>query len=143
MIAADRDRLAELWAGLPRIALDHAVAEPAAGAGRVAVVPASFAWEDIGDFDALATLLAGRAGAPGVGGVPDGVVVLGDSSAVVGIDSTGLVVPAGGRVVAVAGLDDVVVVDTPGALLVTSRSRAQMVKRVVEALKESGRADLS
>ena len=48
-----------------------------------------------------------------------------------------------GRVVAVVGLDDVVVVDTPDALLVTTRARAQEVKQVVAELKEAGRADLT
>ncbi|QWF23689.1 NTP transferase domain-containing protein [Nocardioides sp. LMS-CY] len=133
-IAADRDRLPELWPGLPKIALDHAVAEPAADAGRVAVVPSSFHWEDIGDFDALATLLEGAGAATSV---------LGDASDVLAVDSTGLVVPGGKRVVAVVGLEDVVVVDTPDALLVTTRSRAQEVKQVVAALKESGRGELT
>jgi mannose-1-phosphate guanylyltransferase len=133
-IAADPDRLAELWPTLPRIALDHAVAEPAAAAGRVAVVPSSFPWEDIGDFDALASLLE-EAGVA--------VSALGDAGAVLAVDSTGLVVPGSGRVVAVVGLDDVVVVDTPDALLVTTRARAQEVKQVVAALKESGRAGLT
>lgn len=136
-IAAEPSRLAELWPTLPKIALDHAVAEPAADAGRVAVVPSSFPWEDIGDFDALATLL-GRAGQDA--GAP---TVLGDGAGVLSVDSTGLVVPAGGRVVAVVGLEDVVVVDTPDALLVTTRARAQEVKQVVAALKESGRTELT
>lgn len=135
-IAAEPARLAELWPTLPKIALDHAVAEPAADAGRVAVVPSSFHWEDIGDFDALATLLSR-------GQDPAAPVVLGDGSAVLSVDSTGLVVPSGGRVVAVVGLDDVVVVDTPDALLVTTRARAQEVKQVVAVLKESGRSDLT
>ena len=51
------------------------------------------------------------------------------------VDSTGLVVPAAGKTVAVVGLDDVVVIDTPDALLVTTRARAQQVKDVVAALK--------
>ena len=50
-------RLAELWPELPRIAIDHAVAEPAAAAGRVAVVPADLGWDDLGDVDALARVL--------------------------------------------------------------------------------------
>jgi len=133
-IAAEPDRLPELWPALPKIALDHAVAEPAADAGRVAVVPSSFHWEDIGDFDALASLLE-RAGVA--------TSVLGDAGAVLAVDSTGLVVPGSGRVVAVVGLDDVVVVDTPDALLVTTRARAQEVKQVVAALKESGRSELT
>ena len=50
------------------------------------------------------------------------------------VDATGLVVPHGGRVVAVVGLDDVVVVDTGDALLVTTRARAQDVKAIVTEL---------
>lgn len=130
-VAAAPDTLTEVWPSLPKIALDHAVAEPAADAGRVATVPASFAWDDIGDFDSLATLLEGA----------DPVTVLGDATAVHAVDATGLVV-TGGRTIAVVGLEDVVVVDTPDAVLVTSRARAQEVKAVVAALKESGRTDL-
>ncbi|MBJ7529975.1 MAG: NTP transferase domain-containing protein [Nocardioides sp.] len=133
-IAADGSRLEELWPGLPRIAVDHAVAEPAAAAGRVATVPAGFGWEDVGDFDSLAALLGADAAT--------GPVVLGDASLVEAVDSTGLVVPSG-RLVAVVGLDDVVVVDTPDALLVTTRARAQEVKAVVAALTESGRTRLT
>ena len=131
-LAADGSRMEEIWPRLPRIAVDHAVAEPAVAAGRVATVPAAFDWEDVGDFDSLAALL-------GADGVP--MTVLGDADVRV-VDASGLVV-AGGRTVAVVGLDDVVVVDTPDALLVTTRERAQDVKAVVAALKESGRADLT
>ena len=94
-------------------------------------VPAGFGWEDIGDFDSLATLLGG-----------EGISILGDADQVEAINATGLVVPAGGRMVAVVGLDDVVVVDTPDAVLVTTRARAQQVKQVVDALKARGRGDL-
>jgi mannose-1-phosphate guanylyltransferase len=132
-IAAEPGRLDELWGELPRIALDHAVAEPAAAAGRVAVVPVDPGWDDIGDFDALAGLLGADEG---------GVRVLGDASLVHGIGASGLVVPGSDRVVAVVGLDDVVVVDTPDALLVTSRAHAQRVKDVVAALRDAGRDDL-
>ena len=133
-IAAAPSRLDELWEQLPKIALDHAVAEPAAAAGRVACVPSSFRWEDVGDFDSLATLL---------GQDRDEETVLGDADRVVTLDASGLVVPAAGRVVAIVGLEDVVVVDTPDALLVTTRERAQDVKQVVARLKETGRADLT
>ena len=132
-IAAAPDRLDELWPGLPKIAIDHAVAEPAAAAGRVATVPGGFGWDDVGDFDSLATLL----------GDPEKCTVLGDSGLVMSQASTGLVVPASGRVIAVIGLDDVVVVDTPDGLLVTTRERAQDVKSIVAELKDQGRSDLT
>lgn len=133
-LAADPVSLDEVWPTLPRIALDHAVAEPASEAGRVAVVPASIGWEDVGDFDSLANLLETDLGH---------LTVLGDEGAVSAVDSSGLVVAGTGRVISVVGLDDVVVVDTPDALLVTSRDRAQEVKQVVDRLRQDGRGDLT
>lgn len=133
-IAADPATLDGSWESLPRIAVDHAVAEPAAAAGRVAVVPGRFGWDDVGDFASLRSLLPDPDG---------GLVVLGDRDRVRAIDSTGLVVPGGDRVVAVIGLDDVVVVDTGDALLVTTRARAQDVKSIVAALKEDGHVGLT
>ena len=133
-IAADPSLLEDVWPTLPKIALDHAVAEPAAEAGRVAVVPAAMGWDDIGDFDSLSHLLEADLGH---------LTVLGEGSCVRGVDSSGLVVAGTGRVISVVGLDDIVVVDTPDALLVTSRERAQDVKQVVSRLRADGRADLT
>jgi len=135
-IAASPERLDELWPGLTRIAIDHAVAEPAADAGHVVVVPAPFTWDDVGDFASLAELL------PPVEGEP-GLRVLGSVDDVTTIDASGIVAAAGGRRVAVVGIEDVVVIDTPDAVLVTTRSRAQDVKAVVDALKAQGRTDLT
>jgi len=126
-IAADPATLPEVWPTLPRIAIDHAVAEPAGEAGRVAVVPGSFGWDDIGDFASLASIL----------GAPDTLTVVGNPARVRAIDATGLVVPHGDRTIAVIGLDDVVVVDTGDALLVTTTARAQDVKAIVAGLRES------
>ena len=83
---------------------------------------------------------------PRSGPQPDGdtgVRVLGDPSLVHVVDSTGLVSPRGGRPVAVVGLEDVVVIDSGDAVLVTTLDRAQDVKKVVESLKEQGRTDLT
>ncbi len=135
-IAAEPSRLAELWPSLTRIAIDHAVAEPAAADGRVAVIPGAFDWDDVGDFASLASLLAETEGRPGL-------KVLGDPDLVVMREASGVVAPHAGRTVVALGIDDVVVVDTPDALLVTTRERAQDVKSVVETLHASGRTDLT
>ncbi|WP_434966172.1 mannose-1-phosphate guanylyltransferase [Janibacter indicus] len=132
-IAADPSLLESRWEGLEKIAIDHAVAEPAADEGRVAVVPGTFDWDDVGDFKSLSCLLPTGEGA---------MTVVGDPEHVQAIDSGGLVVSGSGRMVAVVGLEDVVVVETDDALLVASRERAQDVKLVVEALKAAGRTDL-
>ena len=124
--------LAEEWERLPRIAVDHAVAEPASRAGAVAMVPGDFAWDDVGDFTALRDLVGGAEPA-----------VLGRPELVRSLDSSGLVVPGGDRLVALVGVQDVVVVETPDALLVTTLARAQEVKRLVADLAGSGRDELT
>lgn len=122
--------LAEIWPGLERIAIDHAIAEPVAAQGGVALVPGDFAWDDLGDFDALAEHLV-EEGA----GADDGAPVL-------AVDAQRPLVLGADRAVAVVGLDDVVVVQTPDALLVTTRAHAQAVKDAVGLAREAGREDL-
>ena len=126
------EHLDSLWPELTKIAIDHAVAEPAAALGKVAMVPGEFTWDDVGDFDSLASML------PEV----DGVRVLGDANGVIVRDGSGLVVRGTDRLVAVVGLDDVVVVETEDAVLVTTRAHAQQVKAFVDVLRERGRTDL-
>lgn len=132
-IAAGPECLEDVWEGLEKIAIDHAVAEPAADEGLVVMVPGAFDWDDVGDFKALSGLLAHE---------EEPMTVVGDAGNVRAIDSEGLVVTESGRMVAVVGLEDIVVVETDDALLVTSRARAHDVKLVVQALMEEGRADL-
>ncbi|MGL5859260.1 MAG: mannose-1-phosphate guanylyltransferase [Angustibacter sp.] len=122
----------EVWPQLEKVAIDFAVAEPAAASGRVAMVPGSFGWDDVGDFASLSGVLPAA---------PDGVQRLG-AGQVLTRASTGVVVAGADRMVAVVGLDDVVVVDTPHALLVTSRSQAQQVRSVVDDLRSAGLTDL-
>ncbi|WP_315095131.1 mannose-1-phosphate guanylyltransferase [uncultured Cellulomonas sp.] len=123
------DVLGRVWPGLTKIAIDHAIAEPVAAAGGVAVVPGDFSWDDIGDFDSLAQLLAGD--------------TLGDESVVLRVGADGaFVVPGTGRTVSVVGLPRAVVVDTPDAVLVTTREHAQSVKSAVDGWRGRGREDL-
>lgn len=140
-IAADPALLETEWDALERIAIDHAVAEPAAAAGRVAVVRCDVPWDDIGDFHSLAGLLATAAAAGGE--VEDDAVHTVGPADVVTVDSSGVVASRSERVISVIGMDDVVVVDTPDALLVTTRGRAQHVKQIVDHLKAEGRTDLT
>lgn len=135
-IATNPMRLTELWPRLTKIAIDPAVAEPAAVDGRVAVVPGGFGWDDVGDFASLASVLVDSEESPGV-------KILGEKELVVMKDATGVVAPQSGRTVVAMGVDDVVVVDTEDAVLVTTRERAQDVKKVVEQLKLSGRENLT
>ncbi|KAI9572343.1 nucleotide-diphospho-sugar transferase [Boletus coccyginus] len=122
--------LAEVWPTLEKIAIDNAVAEPAAAEGKVAVVPATFGWDDVGDFSSLADLLPAESNQPRV---------LGDSSYVLTEQvAGGIVVPGSGRLITCLGVDDLVIVDMPDTLLVTTRARSQEVKRLVKKCRDAG-----
>jgi mannose-1-phosphate guanylyltransferase len=131
---AQDDVLGEVWPTLPRISVDYAVMEGAAAAGRVATVPGDFGWNDVGDFDTLGAVLSADAAGNvvlGAGDEPKPGVLLDDCGGLV-------VVPQSGRLVAALGVRDLVVVDTPDAVLVCPRGRAQEVKRLVDRLKDDG-----
>ena len=57
-------------------------------------------------------------------------------------DSTGNYVDAKGKLVALLGVKDLIIVDTPDALLIADRSRAQDVGKLVKALEAKGRREL-
>jgi mannose-1-phosphate guanylyltransferase len=124
----------KVWPGLKKIAIDYTVAEPAAARGRMAVVPGDFDWDDVGDFASLAKLQSG--------GRQNNLAVLGDNARILADSSSGIVVAGSGRLISLVGVDNIVVVDTPDALLVTTAEHAQRVKSVVDALKLSGRDDV-
>lgn len=125
----------ELWPKLPQIAIDYTVAEPAAAAGNMVCVAGHFKWDDVGDFASVANLLThGRNGQ---------LAVLGGKSAqVLSESSSGIVVPQPDRLVTVVGLDDVIIVDTPDVLLVTTKEHAQEVKKLVQRIRNSGDHEL-
>jgi len=120
-----------LWPQTAKISIDHAVAEPVAAEGGVATVAGRFDWVDVGDFTALAALL------------PDGQLQLSAKPGPVVLDDAPgcLVVQGTERAIAVVGLSDVAVVDTPSGLLVTRLDQAQRVKEVPSQLRDQGFAD--
>ncbi|GAB3616169.1 mannose-1-phosphate guanylyltransferase [Okibacterium endophyticum] len=123
-----------IWPDLEKVAIDYAIAEPAAAAGRLAVVPGLFDWDDVGDFASLAKLNSG--------GRQTDLAILGENARVLADASSGIVVSHSNRVISLIGVKNIVVVDTPDALLVTTSENAQRVKSVVDALKLSGRGDV-
>ena len=110
------------WSRLTRASVDYAVMEKAK---NVAVVPLDAGWDDVGSWDAAARLAPQPSRRDRV--------LLG---------SQGSVVFGGKRLVALLGVPDVVVVDTPDALLVVSRAAGEAMRDVVAAVREAGREDL-
>lgn len=118
----------DIFAAMPDISIDYGLMERAS---NVAVVRATFPWDDVGSWDALPRVFSADA---------HGNVTMGDS---VLIDSRNCVVvnrsSDQSAVVAVVGMDNVVVVTTPHGVLVCPADKAQEVKKVVQALQN--RAD--
>ncbi len=124
------DVLAEVWPGLEKISVDYGVLEGAAAVGKVATVPADMPWSDVGDFDSLGESLPTD---------ESGNLMIGGQAEIIARDvKDAVIVSTTDRVVAVVGLDNVVVVDTADATLVCARSRAQEVKQIVEELRRRG-----
>jgi mannose-1-phosphate guanylyltransferase len=133
---------AEAYPLCENISIDYAVLEPRSAKGEmkseIYCLPADFAWNDLGSWASLHEHAANCAPAEAAKkNVFDGVA----SESVV-IDALGNYVFAPGKVVALVGVSDLVVVETEDALLITTRERAQDVGKVVAALKGSGREEL-
>lgn len=114
------------YAALRRISIDYAVMEKARD---VAVLAVDYAWSDVGSWSAVAALHAAEADAEGnvARGAP-----------FVGVDARRCFVQGDGRLVAVVGLEDVAIVETPDALLVCRLDRAEAVKDLVKSLESKG-----
>ncbi len=124
----------QVWPNLKKIAIDYSVAEPAAAAGALAVIPGDFDWDDVGDFASIAKLHSAGRGTD--------LAILGKNARVLADSSSGIVVSQSKRVISLIGVSDIVVVDTPDALLVTTSEHAQRVKSVVDALRAGGSGDV-
>ena len=121
----------EAFAAIPSESVDYAVMEkcPGSGAYDIRMVPLAAGWSDLGAWDAVWQVSdkddAGNA-------------CSGDTFV---RDSRGTLVHATSRLVGVVGLENVVVVETPDAVLVTDRSRSQDVKHIVNHLDGEGRSE--
>jgi mannose-1-phosphate guanylyltransferase len=131
---AREEVLGEVWPTLPRISVDYAVMEGAATVGRVGTVPGDFGWNDVGDFHTLGEVLAADA----AGNVVVGQGTLAEPGVLLRETEGLVVVPHAGRLVAALGVHDLIIVDTPDAVLICPRDRAQEVKHLVDELKDKG-----
>lgn len=119
-----------LYPKCENISIDYAVLERRSAkgehAGKIFCLPAHFGWNDLGSWTALHEHHTAKNAAP------EGNVLSAAGSFV--LNSTGNYVHAPDKFVAVVGVDDLVVVDTPDALLITTRQHSQDVGKVVKYL---------
>lgn len=125
--------LAKIYPRLENISVDYAVMEPAtrkSGGQRVFVLPANVGWSDIGSWEAVHELLAGKKNAN----------VSGKDSFT--LDASGNFLWSPKKFVAAIGIHDLIVVETDDALLLCPRGRAQDVGKIVKWLEHKGRDNL-
>ncbi|MDR2895606.1 MAG: NTP transferase domain-containing protein [Propionibacteriaceae bacterium] len=130
-LVADPGALDRIYPGLTRISVDFAIMEPVSNGltdGRIAVVPLTARWADVGDFESLADQLAGAQGNATVGPV-------------VTLDSRDCLLWNDGsqeRLLVVAGLSDLIVVNSGNVTLVCPKNQAQSVKALVDLVRPLG-----
>ena len=119
------------------ISVDYAVLEPRSAKGQqrsnIYCLPADFGWNDLGSWASLHEHL---------GSSEQDNVMDGETTGLFALQSGGNYVYAPGKTVALLGVDGLVVVETPDALLITTRARSQDVSKIVRAVHERGREDL-
>ena len=121
-------RLAEIFPLCENISIDFAVLERAKNV--VGLACDEIGWNDVGSWNAVYELLPRDADANA------------SRSVVHSVESSGNFIDAGKKLVALLGVKDLIVVDTPDALLIADRSRAQEVGDIVKALEKQNRQDL-
>ena len=112
--------LEAVWPRIQSVTIDVGIMERAE---RVAVVPISVGWNDVGSWKAVSEVMPADS---------HGNVVTGQH---VGLDTSNTLILSGDRLVATIGLDDMVVVDTEDVVLICPKDRAQDVKALVERLR--------
>ena len=122
--AGDEEAASAIYRRLRVDVIDRSVMEKT---NRLLLVPGDFEWADIGNWAELGD----RVRADVRGNSVEGESIL--------VDTTGSLILGSRRLVAAIGLDDMIIVDTEDALLVCPRSRAQDVRKVVEALRRAGK----
>lgn len=128
-----------LYPECENISIDYAVLEPRSAkgekAGHIYCLPADFGWNDLGSWTALHEHCSSK------GNAPEGNLVAG--SGVFLLNARGNYVHAPGKFIAAVGVTDLVVVETPDALLITTRQQAQDVGKVVKYLDEKKMSKLT
>lgn len=118
-LKGDLSNLDEVYAGVRSTSVDYALMERLPSH---VCLPCQFGWSDLGSWDSVAGLLPNRE----------------RESATVEIEAKGnFIFPQDGKVYAFVGVNDLMVVDTPDAVLVTRKGESELVKQVVDRMKSS------
>jgi mannose-1-phosphate guanylyltransferase len=120
------DDLRRVFPTFPSVSIDYGVMEKAK---QVWTIPANFGWDDVGNWLALERILLAD---------EDDNVAVGN---VVSVDSRDTIVHGSNKLIAIVGLESVIVVDSADAVLVCNKERTQDVRKVIEYLKKNNKVE--
>lgn len=120
----EKSQMEKTYHDTDNISIDYAVSEKAK---NIVVVPGEFEWSDVGSWQVVYDMEQKD---------NDGLAVVGKDPRVININSEDCLIESNGRLVAVVGVKDLIIVDTKDAILICSKDKAEDVKKVVEKLKE-------
>jgi len=127
MMNSDFDAVLRDFQNMPSISIDYAIMEKS---DKVVVIPMDITWNDVGSWDSYYDVMDKD---------QDGNVLVGD---VVAINSHDSLAFSDGRLITMAGMENVLVVETQDAVLIARKGDSQEVKRLVDQLKEKGRREI-
>jgi mannose-1-phosphate guanylyltransferase len=116
-----------VWPGVEKQTIDYGIMEHA---HNVAVIPACIGWNDVGSWKTLMALLERN---------EHGNVEIGGH---ITLDTSNTLIYSPTKLVATIGLQDIIIVETPDALLVCTQDRCQDVRSIVQILRDQEKQDL-
>ena len=119
----EQETINEIYPNIRKISIDYAVMEPSSQKNEVLVIPGDFGWNDIGSWDMLDVLHTTD---------ENGNISIGD---VIQIETSNTYIYSTSRTVTALGVEDLIVVETPDAVMVCRKDNAQDVKKIVEVIK--------
>ena len=126
--AKDEEKiLNEVYPQIRSISIDYGVMEKSK---NIKVVPGEFGWNDVGSWDMLGVLHESDC---------SGNIVVGNS---LPIDTANSIIYSSGKLIATVGIENLIVVETPDAIMVCPKDKAQDVKKIVDKLKEQKKEEL-
>lgn len=126
-----QELLPSIYEKAEAISIDYAISEKAS---NLVLIPGDFGWNDVGDWKVVYDLATKNF---------DNNVIIGDEESLpaMTIKSQGNLIHTNGRLVALYGINDMIIIDTPEILMLIPKSESQSVKKLVERLKEEKRPE--
>ena len=126
----EQETINKIYPNMRKISIDYAVMEPASIKNEVLVIPGDFGWSDIGSWDMLNVIQESD---------EEGNISIGD---VVQLDTKNTYAYSTSRLITTLGVENLIIIETPDAVLITTKDRAQDVKLIVDRLQEQDRKQI-